>query len=64
MFTYFTDRDGKFQLKSLAESSFDPLSRTCRVHADGRGAPHVRGDTGIGRSLNGRLKVMKEFEDG
>src|SRR5215472_11313897 len=24
MFTYFTDRDGKFQLKSLAESSFDP----------------------------------------
>jgi len=30
MFTYFTDRDGKFQLKSLAESSFDPLSRTCK----------------------------------
>ena len=30
MFTYFTDRDGKFQLKSLAESSFDPLARTCR----------------------------------
>ena len=26
MFTYFTDRDGKFQLKSLAESGFDPLS--------------------------------------
>jgi benzoyl-CoA 2,3-dioxygenase component B len=30
MFTYFTDRDGRFQLKSLAESAFDPLSRTCR----------------------------------
>ena len=30
MFTYFTDRDGRFQLKSLAESGFDPLSRTCR----------------------------------
>ncbi len=30
MFTYFTDRDGKFQLKSLAESAFDPLARTCR----------------------------------
>jgi len=29
-FTYFTDRDGKYQLKSLAESAFDPLSRTCR----------------------------------
>ena len=30
MFTYFTDRDGKFQLASLAESGFDPLARTCQ----------------------------------
>src|SRR6202044_1749676 len=30
MFTFFTDRDGKYQLASLAESAFDPLSRTCR----------------------------------
>jgi benzoyl-CoA 2,3-dioxygenase component B len=30
MFTYFTDRDGKYQLKSLAESAFDPLARTTR----------------------------------
>src|SRR5216684_5041496 len=30
MFTYFTDRDGKYQLASLAESGFDPLARTCR----------------------------------
>jgi len=30
MFTYFTDRDGKFQLSALAESSFDPLARTTR----------------------------------
>lgn len=30
MFTYFTDRDGKFQLNALSESGFDPLSRTCR----------------------------------
>ena len=28
-FTYFTDRDGKYQLASLRESGFDPLSRTC-----------------------------------
>jgi len=28
MFTFFTDRDGKFQLLALAESAFDPLSRT------------------------------------
>jgi benzoyl-CoA 2,3-epoxidase subunit B len=43
MFTYFTDRDGKFQLCALAESSFDPLARTDQVHADRGGAPHVRG---------------------
>ena len=30
MFTFFQDRDGKFQLTSLAESGFDPLSRSCR----------------------------------
>lgn len=29
-FTCFTDRDGKFQLGALAESGFDPLSRSCR----------------------------------
>ncbi|HJO87944.1 MAG TPA: benzoyl-CoA 2,3-epoxidase subunit BoxB, partial [Rhodospirillales bacterium] len=28
-FTYFQDRDGKFQLSALAVSGFDPLSRTC-----------------------------------
>src|SRR5215470_9789450 len=27
MFTYFTDRDGKYQLGTLKESAFDPLSR-------------------------------------
>ena len=26
MFTYFTDRDGKMQLESLAQSGFDPTS--------------------------------------
>ena len=33
LFTMFTDRDGKYQLLSLAESGFDPLART-QVHAD------------------------------
>ena len=40
MFTYFTDRDGKYQLGTLKESAFDPLSPHLRVHAQGRGAPH------------------------
>ena len=30
MFTFFTDRDGKMQLESLAQSGFDPLARTTR----------------------------------
>ena len=30
MFAHFTDRDGKYQLASLAESGFDPLARTCQ----------------------------------
>ena len=42
MFTYFTDRDGKFQLSALAESGFDPLGAHDEVHADRGGAPHVR----------------------
>ena len=42
MFTYFTDRDGKFQLCALAEIGFDPLARTTQVHADRGSAPHVR----------------------
>ncbi len=42
MFTYFTDRDGKFQLRALAESGFDPLARTLPLHAHRGGAPHVR----------------------
>ena len=45
-FTFFTDRDGKFQLLALAESAFDPLSRTTQFHAYRRGAPHVRGGNG------------------
>ena len=42
-FTYFTDRDGKFQLASLRESAFDPLVADVRLHAQGGGPPHVRG---------------------
>ncbi len=30
MFTFLTDRDGKYQLAALAESGFDPLARSTR----------------------------------
>jgi len=42
MFTYFTDRDGKYQLGTLKESAFDPLARTCEFMLKEEGSPHVR----------------------
>ena len=41
MFTFFTDRDGKFQLASLAESGLTRWPAPA-LHADRGSAPHVR----------------------
>jgi len=60
-FTYFTDRDGKYQLKSLAESAFDPLSRTCRFMLTEEAHHMFVGETGIGRVIRRTLEVMKEL---
>jgi benzoyl-CoA 2,3-dioxygenase component B len=59
-FTYFTDRDGKYQLKSFAESAFDPLSRTCRFMLTEEAHHMFVGETGIGRVVKRTLEVMKE----
>ena len=61
MFTYFTDRDGKFQLKSLAESGLDPLARTCRFMLTEEAHHMFVGETGIGRIVKRTLEVMKEL---
>src|SRR5260370_26895323 len=61
MFTYFTDRDGKFQLKSLAESGFDPLARTCQFMLTEEAHHMFVGETGIGRVVKRTLEVMKEL---
>jgi benzoyl-CoA 2,3-epoxidase subunit B len=61
MFTYFTDRDGKFQLKSLAESGFDPLARTCRFMLTEEAHHMFVGETGVGRVVKRTLEVMKEI---
>ena len=61
MFTYFTDRDGKFQLKCLAESSFDPLARTCKFMLTEEAHHMFVGDTGIGRVIKRTLEVMNEL---
>ena len=61
-FTYFTDRDGKFQLKSLAESAFDPLARTTRFMLTEEAHHMFVGETGIGRVIKRTLEVMKELD--
>jgi len=53
MFTYFTDRDGKMQLHSLAQSGFDPLSRTCRFMLTEEAHHMFVGETGISRVCSG-----------
>ncbi len=61
MFTYFTDRDGKFQLKSLAESGLDPLARTCRFMLTEEAHHMFVGETGVGRVVKRTLEAMKEL---
>jgi len=59
MFTYFTDRDGKMQLHSLAQSGFDPLSRTCRFMLTEEAHHMFVGETGVGRVLQRTCEAMK-----
>ena len=59
MFTYFTDRDGKMQLESLAQSGFDPLSRTCRFMLTEEAHHMFVGETGVGRTIERTCEAMK-----
>ena len=60
-FSYFTDRDGKFQLKSLAESGFDPLARTCQFMLTEEAHHMFVGETGLARVIRRALEAMKEL---
>ena len=60
MFTYFTDRDGKMQLEALAQSGFDPLSRTCRFMLTEEAHHMFVGETGVGRVIQRTCEAMKE----
>ncbi len=62
-FTMFTDRDGKFQLLSLAESGFDPLSRTCRFMLTEEAHHMFVGQTGVGRIIQRTCELMNENPD-
>lgn len=59
MFTYFTDRDGKMQLESLAHSGFDPLSRTTRFMLTEEAHHMFVGETGVARVVQRTVDAMK-----
>lgn len=61
-FTYFTDRDGKYQLASLAESAFDPLARTCDFMLKEEAHHMFVGATGIGRVAQRTVELMKQHD--
>jgi benzoyl-CoA 2,3-dioxygenase component B len=61
-FTYFTDRDGKFQLAALAESGFDPLARTCRFMLKEEAYHMFVGAGGIGRVVQRTADLMREHD--
>lgn len=61
MFTYFTDRDGKFQLTALAESAFDPLARTTKFMLTEEAHHMFVGESGVSRVLQRTCQVMNEL---
>ncbi|MGH8915085.1 MAG: benzoyl-CoA 2,3-epoxidase subunit BoxB, partial [Acidimicrobiia bacterium] len=60
MFTYFTDRDGKMQLEALAQSGFDPLSRTCRFMLAEEAHHMFVGYTGVKRIVERTARAMAD----
>jgi benzoyl-CoA 2,3-dioxygenase component B len=62
MFTFFTDRDGKYQLASLCESAFDPLSRTCRFMLTEEAHHMFVGEAGVGRIVQRTCELMRQHK--
>ena len=62
MFTYFTDRDGKYQLGTLKESGFDPLSRTCEFMLKEEAHHMFVGTTGVDRVVERAAQLMTEHD--
>ncbi len=60
MFTYFTDRDGKMQLEALAQSGFDPLSRTTRFMLTEEAHHMFVGDSGVSRVIERTCQAMND----
>jgi benzoyl-CoA 2,3-dioxygenase component B len=61
MFTFLTDRDGKYQLAALAESGFDPLARSTRFMLTEEAHHLFVGESGIARILQRTAEVMAKL---
>jgi len=62
MFTYFTDRDGKFQLCALAESGFDPLARTTQFMLTEEAHHMFVGESGVARIVQRTCEAMRDHK--
>src|SRR5438552_3490554 len=62
MFTYFTDRDGKFQLSALAESGFDPLARTTKFMLTEEAHHMFVGESGVSRVVQRTCDIMNDLK--
>ena len=62
MFTYFTDRDGKYQLCALAESAFDPLARTTKFMLTEEAHHMFVGESGISRVISRTAQAMNDLK--
>ena len=61
-FTHFTDRDGKYQLASLAESGFDPMARTCDFMLTEEAHHLFVGETGLDRIIRRSAELTMETD--
>lgn len=59
-FTTFTDRDGKYQLRALSESGFDPLARTTTFMLTEEAHHMFVGKTGVERILLRAAELEKQ----
>jgi benzoyl-CoA 2,3-dioxygenase component B len=62
-FTMFMDRDGKYQLASLAESAFDPLSRATKFMLTEEAHHLFIGMTGLERTVQRTAQLIVEGTD-
>ncbi len=62
MWCFLADRDGKYQLLSVAESAFDPLARTVQFMLTEEAHHMFIGEDGLRRVVQRTLDLMREHD--